>query len=205
MDKKAEAILSHYKRVIECNEFDEYIILGFMIFIRSYIHREDYPGIYEFCDLVAHRNRNRGTVMTCIAQAIENHYETIPDSKKLKGYQGITKEEWDKEWIKLGEEYHIRITEKTVSELMICVFSLAQYAQYSAGEKTGEIVVFKNPNGVLSLDTTESKPHSCYVCFSQYYPYDMNCDYRDGLITEVLETKRIAQELQLWAGMHRLI
>ena len=61
MDDKAKKILEHYRKVIEDEDFDEYDILGFLIFIRSYLG-ENMNIIREFSDLVAHRERNKGIV-----------------------------------------------------------------------------------------------------------------------------------------------
>ena len=55
MDKKANDIFKHYKYVIENRKFDEYDILGFLIFVRNFISKDKYKYIYEFTDLVAHR------------------------------------------------------------------------------------------------------------------------------------------------------
>lgn len=60
MDLKAKFIMEHYKKLIENREFDEFDILGFLIFIRSFIKpNKQYPLIEEFADLVAHREREK--------------------------------------------------------------------------------------------------------------------------------------------------
>ena len=49
MDLKANFIREHYKKLIENREFDEFDILGFLIFIRSFIKpNKQYPLIEEF-------------------------------------------------------------------------------------------------------------------------------------------------------------
>ena len=53
MDLKANFIMEHYKKLIENREFDEFDILGFLIFIRSFIKpNKQYLLIEEFADLV---------------------------------------------------------------------------------------------------------------------------------------------------------
>lgn len=82
MTLKEQIILNHYKTIIEKRAFDEYDILGFLIFIRAWVTNDGV--IREFCDLIAHRERNQGRVMRCIEGAIKNDYECIAGSKKLK-------------------------------------------------------------------------------------------------------------------------
>lgn len=74
MTLKEQIILNHYKTIIEKRAFDEYDILGFLIFIRAWVTNDGV--IREFCDLIAHRERNQGRVMRCIEGAIKNDYES---------------------------------------------------------------------------------------------------------------------------------
>ena len=62
-DKKERFMFEHYKKILEERLFDEYDILGFLIFIRRHISDSEYPYIRDFADLIAHRNRKRGKVM----------------------------------------------------------------------------------------------------------------------------------------------
>ncbi len=71
MDRKEIEILNYYRNIIERKEFDEYDILGFLIFIRKHIEKE-YTYIAEFANLIAHRERAKGIVMRCISSAIDN-------------------------------------------------------------------------------------------------------------------------------------
>ena len=87
MTLKEQIILNHYKTIIEKRAFDEYDILGFLIFIRAWVTNDGV--IREFCDLIAHRERNQGRVMRCIEGAIKNDYECIAGSKKVKGYHNM--------------------------------------------------------------------------------------------------------------------
>lgn len=205
MDKKAKQILKHYKSVIENRLFNEYDFLGFLIFIRSYIQKRKCPGIYELCDLVAHRNRDRGIVMDCIEKAIANNYETLPNSKAIRGYQGIEKEQWESEWKRIGIMFQINISAQTTLEIMLCLFSLLQNTEYFSNSGSGKIVLVQGKEGVLSLATTEGKSDSFYVCFSKYGPYSFCYEYPAGIITDIVETKRIQNELQLFADDLRII
>ena len=209
MDQKAEAILTHYRNIISRNAFDEYDILGFLIFIRSYIDKDTYPSIYEICNLVAHRNRDRGTVMSCIKAAYDNEYKTSLGSNVVIGYQGIPKSTWIDEWGGIGSAFQINMTSQTIAELMLCLFSLVQDTEYSYQNAmtkiVGKIEVFQGQDGVLALATTELSGKSPYVCFSKFGPYEFLYKYSGGRIRDVIDTKRIGTELQLWAGNRRII
>jgi len=49
-DKKANIMLEHYKHIIKERTFDEYGILGFLIFIRDYIKNYSYPYTYQLIE-----------------------------------------------------------------------------------------------------------------------------------------------------------
>ena len=76
MDNKEQQIMKHYKMLIETNTFDEYDILGFLIFIRRHLSDDKHPNIKEFAHLIAHRERDRGKVNNCIVTAILPKYKT---------------------------------------------------------------------------------------------------------------------------------
>ena len=100
MDLKAKFMLKNYKELIENRAFDEFDILGFLIFIRSFIYKNSkYKLIEEFADLVAHRERNQGIAMKCIANAIDNKYLCKANSKEIEGYNGIDEDEWKNQCI----------------------------------------------------------------------------------------------------------
>ncbi len=165
MDEKAKVILQHYKNKIEEQLFDEYDILGFLIFVRSYIGLSaDFKTINEFSNLIAHRKRDRGRVMESIEVAIKNNYEVAKGTKKIKGYNGIHYNEWEKEWYKLGEKFDIKFTPKIIKEVTICIFSIAQFTEYKSGNYSGRIEILRSENS-LHLVTTEGEPKSLFITF----------------------------------------
>ena len=205
MDNKAVHIFEHYKYLIENRLFDEYDILGFLIFIRSYLKKKKYPLIYDYCDLIAHRMRNCGRTMESIEQAIQNNYETLPNSKAVKGYTGITKEQWDEEWSRFGIEYKIHLSLEAISEIVLCIFSLTQFTTYTSDKGSGIITLWQEKGGSLSLNTAEGRPDSYYVCFSKYGPYEFLREHETEQINTVVETRRVGTVLQLYAGDTRII
>lgn len=132
MDEKECIIFDHYKRIIESQMFDEYDILGFLIFIRSHIIN-GYPIIREFSDFIAHRERDRGIIVKNSKRVKENGYK-VNKSNKILSYKGITGNEWKAEWVKLGKNFGISLTDDILSEIMLCIFSLAQFATYTIHE-----------------------------------------------------------------------
>ena len=85
---KEQTIINHYKYILENYLFDEYDILGFLIFIREKLDKSSCQYVYEFCDLIAHRTRNQGIIRDNIVKAINNSYE-LNSKNKVKDYHGI--------------------------------------------------------------------------------------------------------------------
>jgi hypothetical protein len=164
MDKKERLILKHYKKVIENRIFDEYDILGFLIFIRRHLGNK-YNAILEFSDLIAHRNRKKGMVMTAISKAIDNNYKTFNHTKKVMGYHGIETRKLIEQFKKWGVKYGINFTDECLQEIIMCIFSLAQFTCYSDGKHRGKLMLVQGKNK-LALVTTEGKGDSPYVSFS---------------------------------------
>ena len=200
MDKKAEFIFKHYKECLEKRTFDEYDILGFLIFMREYIKNDKtrYKYINDFADLVAHRERNRGIIMDCIKTAIANEYQTEEDSKQIKGYNGMNYEDWVNEWIVLGKAFGITLTEKIILEITLCVFSLCQDTIYDDKKGCwGKIALWQSLNGYFSLTTTEGNKYSLHVCFAKCGSFDMKYEFPVGKINVPVETYRENGELHL--------
>lgn len=199
MDDKAGMILIHYRYIIENRLFDEYDVLGFLIFIREYISDTEYPYIREFSHLVAHRGRDRGCVNSCIVAAIENDYRTKHESNEVEGYRGMEYQKWKDEWKNLGEEYGIVIDDEIIGELTLCVFSLAQFTNYidKKGRGRGRIELFFGKDRSLALVTTEGESDSLYVCFSKFGCFELCRDIPGGYLENVVETIRINGRLRL--------
>ena len=197
LDKKAVAMLSHYRDILERQLFDEYDVLGFLIFIRSYISCADYPDLYDFCDLIAHRNRNRGNAMSAISGAIENDYTIIPEGKSVKGYNGIDTIELKDEVKKLGSEFGIAMNDCIIDEMMICLFSLIQFTTHKNKKYEGRAELCQMNDGCLAVLTTEGKPHSLYICFAKIGPFQFLKTYPAGHISSAIEAVRIDGELRL--------
>lgn len=202
MDNKAVMMLAHYKKILEEKTFDEYDILGFLIFIRSHLPKARYQHIREFADLVAHRHRDRGVVMKSIEAAIQNGYQV--EESRIRGYHGMDYETWRQEWIDLGEEFSIEIDSDIVLEISVCIFSLAQYSEYTSGDYFGKVEIFISKNSEsseLALCTTEGKGDSGYICFAKCGPFsNMNQSFPIGRINNAIETYRENGLLHLRVG-----
>jgi len=213
MDLKADFIMNYYRNLIRDKKFDEIDIIGFLIFIRSFIDRNDkYNYIKEFADLVAHRERNKGKVKDSIKNAIDNNYKCDTNSKEIMGYNGIYVEDWKKEWISLGNEFNIFINEDIIKEITLCIFSLAQKTIYKYKDENKEehflgVIEFiaNSTTGQIGLATTEGKENSLYICFSTYNGYIIDKKYDGEPIKEIIHTCRDNGILKLKDSQDNLI
>ena len=198
MDEKAIKILEHYKIIIENENFDEYDILGFLIFIRSYLSK-NLKYIGEFTDLIAHRNRDRGIVMTNIENTIKNNYAYNKETNKVIDYKGIDEKEWREEWYKVGKKFNIKLDEKIIKEITLCIYSLAQKTKYE--DENGNIGYIEfdaqSKYNKIALITTEGKNDSLHICFATYKGYEVNEKYDGVPINSVVYTIRNNGKLQL--------
>lgn len=197
-DEKERIMLNHYKKIIEEREFDEYDILGFLIFVREKLNKGNLNFIPEFADLVAHRKRNKGIVMNNIIGAIKNGYAI--KNHKVQGYQGINWESWQKEWNRLALELGININNDIIIEITICIYSLAQYTKYDdANGCSGKIELFVDgTTNSLCLCTTEGHGNSFFVCLAKFGNFNINKSLFDsGHIKEPVETLRTKDKLIL--------
>jgi len=197
LDKKAQIMLSHYKSILEQRLFDEYDILGFLIFIRTYITREQYPYLHDFGDLIAHRNRDKGVAMEAITSAIQNAYATIPDQKAVQDYHGIDSKKLKKEWATFGKDFGIVIDDTIIKEATICLLSLMQFTEYDDGKYKGKMELFQSNDNHLTVITTEERSDSPKVCFAKCGPIQFVKEYTAGHITSAVETVRINGTLRL--------
>ena len=199
MDKKARKILEHYKTILTNHIFDEYDILGFLIFIREKLSDDRYPSIKDFAHLIAHRERNRGHVKACIDRAKENGYITEKNSKKVIGYEGMNYITWVDEWQIFQKEFDFKLDKEAIEELTLCVFSLAQFSEYvdKKGVRIGRIELFVAADRSLALVTTEGNDDSLYVCFSKFGCFELARNVEGGRLNEAVETIRIDGKLRL--------
>lgn len=205
---KNDVILNHYKKIIENRLFDEYDILGFLIFIREQIDKSRCHFVQEFCDLVAHRTRDEGVVKDNIQNAINNSYQKNKNNK-IKGYNGIAWETWVNEWKIIGEDLNINFfidNKKILKEITICIISLAQDTEY-LDEKTliGKVEPFIDSKKKLVLLTSESNKHSPLICLMACGPFKDIDDKDKGFINLPLETKRIDNSLCLYCGDKQIL
>lgn len=199
---KSDVILKHYREIIEERKFDEYDILGFMIFIRKFIERDNgLKRITDFANLIAHRDRNRGIAMDAIQGAIDNNYRLKDNSREVEGYQGIQYSEWDKEWCFLGKIFNIRMNNAIIKEIGLCFISLAQDTIYTRKEDGkdyyGKMDVFCFDNKI-SLSTNEGHSKSLQVIFFVIDGIVISDGWDCPHLIEGVETKRINGDLKLF-------
>lgn len=199
MDKKATKILEHYKKIIEECTFDEYDVLGLLIFIRNYLKKGIFRCIYEFADLIAHRDRDNGLVNDCIVSAIESGYELVEGSNEVKNYHGINYETWLNEWKRFGEEFEINIDNKIIKELTVCIFSLAQFTNYNDKRERGKgrMELFVGKDGKLALVTEGVDKDSLGICFLIVGGFEVCREICGGYLSNPVEAIRVDGKLRL--------
>jgi hypothetical protein len=205
---KDNLIMNHYKSLIENYLFDEYDILGFLIFVRELLDKSNCQFIREFCDLIAHRKRDQGIIRENIVNSINNSY-AVNSKKKVKGYKGIAWETWLNEWKSLGEKINIdflKDDKKVLKEITICIISLAQDTKYYDKDVIiGKVEPFIDCDKYLSLITTEGKSDSLMVCLMKCGPFKDLIDDSNGFIDFPLETRRENKKLCLYYNETKIL
>ena len=197
MDIKEQKMLQHYKNIIENRTFDEYDILGFLIFIRRHLENGQ-KYIRDFADLIAHRERKWGLAVNCIKVAIDNQYQTEDDGKKVKDYHGMDYSIWSHEWKELGLKQNIVINDELIQEITLCIFSLAQHTKYDdKSNHAGKMDLFQGQDNSLALTTSENKPGSLFVCFAKTPAFNFVRELSAGYLRKPVETVREKGELRL--------
>ena len=190
-DIKETKMLQHYKFIIENRMFDEYDILGFLIFIRRHLPAKKYEYVRDFSDLIAHRERDKGIVVDCISACVKNNYATNADGKSLKDYYGIDPIKWNTEWQELGKDFGIGINADIIKEITLCIFSLSQHTQYVCQDGiSGTIKSYFATDDFIYLATSENRRDAGWVCFAKCGPLLFSRDYTKGYLKKSVETKR---------------
>lgn len=196
MDDKAKLILKSYKFKLEEFRFDELDILGFLIFIRQYITEQYFPAVQEFCDLIAHRNRDRGRAMRSIEKAYNNNFD-VNEEGKVKGSEGIYAKDWRDEWIRLFSKFGIEFSDAILKELTLCIISLAQETEYQSSIGSGNLVVFIDDENNIDLCYRINSPNSLYVTFLKSGRWLLSDDCPKGDIQTPIITVRKNRQLRV--------
>lgn len=205
MDKKEQIMLEHYRGLISERKFDEYDVYAFLIFIRRHIIKNsNYQYIAEFSNLIAHRGRDRGIVVNCIANAVRNGYKLKNGTREIEGYNGIGYSDYSKELYCLGQEFNLCFDDNCIKEFLICIFSITQFTEYEFDENCiGRMLLFqgkKDGKHILAMATSENnskKDNAGCVCFSLIEIDGFKKDYFAGLITDPVQALRVDGKLRL--------
>jgi len=205
---KDSLILNHYINLLNNYQFDEYDILGFLIFIREKINKGNCQFIQEFADLIAHRKRDQGIIRDNLVNSINNSYE-LNKKKEVKNYQGIKWEKWVNEWKILGNQIGIDFTKdnkKLLKEITICIISLAQDTKYYDKDVSiGKVEPFIDGGKNLALVTTEGTTNSLMVCLMKCGPFKDIVDNNHGFFDYPMETRRENRKLVLYYNGDKIL
>ena len=166
MDNKERQLIDNYKKMFLNNSFTEYDMYGFLIIIRRHIYKiKSYELIIEFCDLVAHRTRDRGMIMKAICQM----------SEKKKNIKFIDNIEWKKEWRMLSRKLKLNLTDRNIDEITMCIYSLCQNTVYNnkknpeyARKHIGYVKLIVDINNNICLGITAGRKKSKFRGFAKY-------------------------------------
>lgn len=204
MDEKENLLMKEYKFKFVNNSFVEYDIYGFLILIRNYTKNfeKSYSYIIEFCDLIAHRERDRGLIMNTISRAIESKYKADKFGKIIL-VNGIDIKKWKKEWEKLSRSLNLDLTEKNIDEITMCIFSLAHGTIYNnfgnnytkkRHNHRGKVKIFRDINNNLYIGVGANRRNSKFFVFAKYPCKIKNFDgliYNGGLLVRDKENNLI--------------
>lgn len=203
MNKKEELNLKRLKKIIEKRKFDEYDIIAFLIIIRPYLEIKDTPLVLDFANGVAHRKRDKGNAFTSLMSAAQNNYE-LDKNRKVKNYNGINNEKWKKEWFNISNQFNIKITPIIISEITLCIFSIAQLTEFEYNESEikknpeyekykGRFELLIDDNSNLHLSTFDGKG----VCYGRLDDIEVENGFKNKFFFEPVETIRINKKLYL--------
>lgn len=205
---KDKKILDHYKYLFDNYLFDEYDVLGFLIFIREQIDASTCHFIQEFADLIAHRSRNQGIIRENIIKSINSNY-SCNNKGHVIGYNGVKWDTWVNEWNRLGRQIDFDFSKdkkKLLKQITICIISLAQDTKYYDKDVIiGKVETFINSNKCLSLETTERKWDSPKVCLMECGPFENIVAKDHGFFKYPLETKRENEKLCLYHNDEKIL
>lgn len=169
MDSKEKLLLEQYKKKFRNNSFEEYDIYGFLILIRNYIkqRKSKYKYLNEFCDLVAHRKRDRGIIMDSICVMIEKKYY-ITQKGYINDFNILDNNTWVNEWQKLSKALKLSLTNNNINEITMCIFSLVQNTKYDNKKHHGYVKLLVDMNSNIYLVCTVGNVNSKMVAFAKY-------------------------------------
>lgn len=197
MDEKATLILDRYKKCIHSYCFDELDILGFLIFIRQYLEKSHFPSVLEFCDLIAHRERDRGKVMRSINASLSNRFATYKGTKKVIGSEGIDEIAWREEWERIFQLLGMRFNEQAFREITLCIISLANKTIYTSKAGRGKLEAFIDHDNNIDLCYCNDSPDSLYVTFLKSGVWPLINDRPQGVLDYPIILAREGNKLRL--------
>lgn len=178
-------IYKHFQELIETDKFDEYDVLAFLIYIRSKLpsSNNNYPYVQDFCDWIAHPQRDRGIAYSAIIGAINSAYRES-ENKKVIGYHGIEEEQLLKQWKSLFSELEIKVTKLILKHFIACTFSLVQdtLIQINSDKYADVTLMVIKSDQTISLNTRVQNNTSPTVVFAQIHGIETNTDIVGKLI-----------------------
>lgn len=199
MDEKAQQIFESLCNKILNREFDEDDIYEFYIFIRNYLKcsKTKYKWIQEWGNLIAHREREQGTVLENMKNAISNNYAVIEGTNQIKGYNGMEEGELEREFSDLFKGEGYTLSAQALKEIKLCTFSIVNFSRYKLSDKSGrigQVRLFQTKNG-LALYSHAGERSEAYIGLSILKGNYIKNGFPCGFIDKPVEIRRKNKEL----------
>jgi len=160
LDEKAKDLLNYYYEKLISSSFDEKDIYAFFMLIREFTDK-NMKWIREIGDLIAHRQRIKGEVhcnLGAIRKVDKWHQGKVPDSSGLNVVNFINELNSLLRSMNYGE-----LSESTIKDMLLCVFSLMQHSQYigkDGNSRVGRLIILITERQVLLVsDETGNDIH----------------------------------------------
>ena len=184
MDNKESQLIKNYKEKFTSNTFNEFDIYGFLILIRRHI-KNNSPLIGEFCDLVAHRVRDRGIIMNAICEMVEK--------RRKHNTVFIDNTQWQKEWKNLSKKFNLNLTQRNIDEITMCIYSLASNTIYNNKNNNyyrkkhiGYVRLLIDVNNNIYIGITSGRKKSKFIAFAKYKCCINNIEQQNLIINNLL-------------------
>ena len=194
--EKRDGILYHYIRRFQGMTFDEYDVMGFLIAIRDANLRNNQPELYDFSNIIAHRDRDRGIAVDSMSEAIKNDFCQNANGEVL-GFNGPKYNKLRNQIEQIGIQYQFITSEVFINDFILCLMSIAQHVVCEqGGNEVCKLELFQKKDHTMALVAIGEKASVCYLCNQR--ACDFEHKYPGGYIQDAIEMIRIEGNLKAY-------
>ncbi len=193
MDKR-NGILKHYVKRFNTMLFDEYDVMGFLILIRNQELKEYSPVLYDFSNIVAHRDRTKGIVFNAMNSAFKYGYK-LNLKGKVTGFTSPSIQSVISEIKQIADQYMITATKDFIMEFILCLMSIGQHVVCEENQRfLCKLELMQGADNTLALIAMGSEASVCYLHYN--YKVDFKQTYSAGWIRDAIEMIRVNGKLE---------